>query len=227
MAVLLVWLGRTMPQGLDRILELAAGLMLIGLGLDVLRRLRKGRVHFHVHDHGDGRRHFHAHSHADEIPAHPDPNQARPPGRDRPSLDHPNLDHPSLDHAAHHHHPAHHHHHPHPHSKPLLGRAMVVGSVHGLAGSGAVVLLALQGVRSAGLAMAYLAVFGLGSILGMLIFSLVISLPLTISSRQLGRISGGLQASLEAFLGLATIAMGIWMVFLGGIPFSWFPSAIH
>ena len=95
--------------------------------------------------------------------------------------------------------------------------------MHGLAGSGAIIILALQGVRSVGLAFAYLAVFGLGSILGMVMFSLVVSLPLSISSRQLGRASGGV----ETVLGLATVAMGIWMLILGGVPFAPIQSRIH
>ena len=42
------------------------GLMLIGLGIDVLRRQLRERIHFHVHRHADGHLHFHAHSHAGE-----------------------------------------------------------------------------------------------------------------------------------------------------------------
>ena len=201
MACLLIWLGRALPPGIARALELAAGVMMIALGLDVLRRLRNRRVHFHLHQHGDGRLHLHAHSHPDEVSHDPDPCHDRR-------------------HPAHHHHHQEHH---HPHSKPLLARALLVGSVHGLAGSGAIIILALQGVRSVGLAFAYLAVFGLGSILGMVMFSLVVSLPLSISSRQLGRASGGV----ETVLGLATVAMGIWMLILGGVPFAPIQSRIH
>ena len=44
-------------------LEFIVGVMLIGLGLDVLRRLIKQRIHFHSHHHGDDIYHFHAHQH--------------------------------------------------------------------------------------------------------------------------------------------------------------------
>ena len=44
-------------------LEVLVGLMLVGLGLHVLWRLHRQRVHFHVHNHGQGP-HLHAHSHA-------------------------------------------------------------------------------------------------------------------------------------------------------------------
>ncbi|HFD80435.1 MAG TPA: urease accessory protein [Gammaproteobacteria bacterium] len=55
-----------MPQRLAQGLELAVGVMLVGLGIDVLRRVIRERIHFHVHRHDDGVRHFHAHSHAGE-----------------------------------------------------------------------------------------------------------------------------------------------------------------
>jgi cytochrome c biogenesis protein CcdA len=51
------------PERLAAGLELAVGVMLVALGADVLRRLRRDRVHFHLHAHEDGIEHFHAHSH--------------------------------------------------------------------------------------------------------------------------------------------------------------------
>jgi hypothetical protein len=44
-------------------LEFAVGIMLVLLGADVLRRMRKQRLHVHVHRHGDTVPHFHLHSH--------------------------------------------------------------------------------------------------------------------------------------------------------------------
>lgn len=52
------------PERLAAGLELAVGVMLVALGADVLWRLRRDQVHFHVHEHEDGAAHFHAHSHA-------------------------------------------------------------------------------------------------------------------------------------------------------------------
>ncbi len=51
-----------LSQQLADFLEFAVGIMLIMLGIDVLWRLYKNRIHFHVHQHGKTR-HFHAHSH--------------------------------------------------------------------------------------------------------------------------------------------------------------------
>ena len=53
------------PEQFAAFLEFTVGLMLIGLGIDVLWRLYKKRVHFHIHQH-DSVRHFHAHSHSGE-----------------------------------------------------------------------------------------------------------------------------------------------------------------
>lgn len=54
-----------MPERLAQGLEFAVGAMLVLLGGDVLRRMIRDRVHFHVHRHGP-RAHFHAHAHGDQ-----------------------------------------------------------------------------------------------------------------------------------------------------------------
>jgi ABC-type nickel/cobalt efflux system permease component RcnA len=63
---LVLLLDTVIPEALARVLEFMVGLMLIGLGIDVLQRLLRERIHFHVHRHADGQLHFHAHSHAGE-----------------------------------------------------------------------------------------------------------------------------------------------------------------
>jgi len=56
--------GKAIPSNVAQFLELAVGVMLVLLGADVLRRLLRARVHFHVHSHDGGIRHMHAHRHA-------------------------------------------------------------------------------------------------------------------------------------------------------------------
>ncbi|MDA1090173.1 MAG: urease accessory protein [Proteobacteria bacterium] len=56
-------LGAALPQDLALYLELAVGVMLIGLGADVLIRMIRQRIHFHAHRHHGGVVHFHAHGH--------------------------------------------------------------------------------------------------------------------------------------------------------------------
>lgn len=51
-------------------LEFAVGVMLIFLGLQVIYRFRKDRLHFHVHQHAGSTPHMHVHSHATDVADH-------------------------------------------------------------------------------------------------------------------------------------------------------------
>ncbi len=103
--------------------------------------------------------------------------------------------------------------HVHDHTHGLLPRALIVGSMHGLAGSAALILIAAPAMHSAPRALLYLVVFGIGSILGMVLFSVAISLPLQLSARHLSRVSGGL----EVALGVTNIALGCWIALHAGV----------
>lgn len=92
--------------------------------------------------------------------------------------------------------------------KPLL-----VGAMHGLAGSATLTLLVLTQIRSVSLGLLYLAVFGLGSTLGMLLMSGLIGLPFAVSARRISRLSFGLQA----IAGAVSIAFGLWYAYEVGI----------
>ncbi len=59
------------PVHLVQSLELIVGVMLVLLGVDVLYRLWKRRIHFHLHKHNNGVVHFHAHSHKKETQHNP------------------------------------------------------------------------------------------------------------------------------------------------------------
>lgn len=63
-----LWLGQAISPDLEHALETAVGAMLVLLGADVLRRLVRDRIHFHVHRHGADTVHVHAHSHGGEGP---------------------------------------------------------------------------------------------------------------------------------------------------------------
>jgi sulfite exporter TauE/SafE len=97
--------------------------------------------------------------------------------------------------------------HEHPHGFPA--RALIVGMVHGMAGSAALVLLSLESLRSPAWGLVYIAVFGLGSILGMAALSAAIAVPLRLSSRRLTRARDGLSAA----VGLATLILGCYIVY--------------
>lgn len=59
-------LGLSLGEGVQAALELAVGLMVAGLGCNVLWVLYRRRIHFHAHQHDGGTRHLHAHSHETE-----------------------------------------------------------------------------------------------------------------------------------------------------------------
>ena len=86
----------------------------------------------------------------------------------------------------------------------LASRALVVGGLHGMEGSGAVVLVALPALRSTGAAFLYLGLFGAGAILGMLASSLLLSLPLGFAARRWAWSTRALQLA----VGLTSVAIG-------------------
>jgi hypothetical protein len=81
--------------------------------------------------------------------------------------------------------------------------------MHGLAGSAALTLLLLTQVKSIFLGLLYLAVFGIGSTLGMLLMSGLIGLPFALSGRRLTNLNYGLQAT----AGGLSIAFGLWYAY--------------
>jgi ABC-type nickel/cobalt efflux system permease component RcnA len=88
--------------------------------------------------------------------------------------------------------------------KPFL-----VGGMHGLAGSAGVTLLVLTQIESTIVALLYLAVFGLGSIVGMLTMSALIGIPFMITSERFSALHRGLQLS----AGALSIVFGIWYAY--------------
>lgn len=104
---------------------------------------------------------------------------------------------------------------PHSHRVSLVGwKPVLVGMMHGLAGSGALTLLVLTQISSAWVGLFYVLTFGLGSILGMLLMSGLIGLPFALSSRNLTHAHQGLQTLAAIF----SIAFGIWYAFKTGPP---------
>jgi ABC-type nickel/cobalt efflux system permease component RcnA len=67
--------------------------------------------------------------------------------------------------------------HDHLHRFRLEYKSLAVGMVHGLAGSAALLLLVLATVPSFGVGMLYIVVFGIGSILGMVLLATAMSIP--------------------------------------------------
>ena len=102
----------------------------------------------------------------------------------------------------------------HSHSVSRLGwKPVLIGMMHGLAGSGALMLLVLTQISSPWLGFLYVATFGFGSIVGMLLMSGLIGLPFAFSSRKLTHLHQGLQTLAAVF----SICFGIWYAYKAAI----------
>lgn len=102
----------------------------------------------------------------------------------------------------------------HSHEVSRIGfKPLLVGAMHGLAGSGALTVLVLAQIESAILGLLYLAVFGIGSIIGMLLMSFLVGLPFALSARRLNGFNYGLQT----VAGILSIAFGLWYAYETGI----------
>ncbi len=99
------------------------------------------------------------------------------------------------------------HQHQHPHGFPL--RALFVGMMHGMAGSAAVILLALGAVTSPTQGMLYILAFGVGSIFGMALLSAIISIPLRASAQRLTWMHNGFQL----LTGTITFGLGVLVLY--------------
>jgi len=180
--------GLVIPARIGLSMELSVGLMLIVLGMmNVASFLRAAPpelrqsgveseiVHSHAHSHGEYV-HSHPHGHAPDVHPHT-PDQTPLARLDR-----------------------------------RLGklsfyqqvRPLVVGVVHGLAGSAAVALLVLTTIRDSRWALAYLLVFGVGTIAGMML----ITMSLVSAFRFLGSGREGFSRRLGIASGLISLVFG-------------------
>lgn len=105
----------------------------------------------------------------------------------------------------------------HSHAVSRLGwKPVLIGMMHGLAGSGALTLLVLTQISSSLTGFFYVATFGLGSIVGMLLMSGLIGLPFALTSRKLTHVHQRIQ-TLAAVL---SICFGLWYAYASLIGFA-------
>lgn len=101
----------------------------------------------------------------------------------------------------------------HTHVISQLGlKPVMIGMVHGLAGSGALTLLVLTQISSSLLGFFYVLTFGFGSIVGMLLMSGLIGLPFAFTSRKLTN----LHHSLQTVAAVLSICFGVWYAYKAG-----------
>ena len=155
--IVIIALRLTIPERMALLFEFAVGVMLVGLGIQVIYSFRKKKVHQHAHGHEEeAHHHFHSHSKSPEhVPEH---------------------------------------HNTHGIGKPFLRRkSYVIGLVHGMAGSAALTLLVLASIESPIAGLAYILLFGLGSVLSMGIMTVIIGLPFVMSAGRLPNLNRRIQ----------------------------------
>ena len=135
-----------------------------------------------------GRFHLHFHRHGGHTHAHP----------------HLHDDEPEIDPQTH-------------HGLKLGARSVLIGMVHGLAGSAALMLLVLSTISSPAVGLLYIAIFGIGSIGGMMLMSALVGLPLRLTAKKFTRAN----LLLRGLAGLFSVSFGLFMVyeigFVGGL----------
>ena len=94
------------------------------------------------------------------------------------------------------------------HDHQHIRRPLLMGMVHGLAGSGALTLLVVSSMSSVAQGLVFILVFGVGSILGMMLFSGLIGLPF--------RLTAGLSLRLNLWVrgvaGFISIVLGLFIM---------------
>jgi nickel/cobalt exporter len=96
-------------------------------------------------------------------------------------------------------------------------RPLVIGIVHGLAGSAAVALLVLSTIHSPAWATVYLLIFGAGTMVGMMCMTAVMAVPLAYAGNRFGSLSRVFSVA----SGVVSVCFGFFLVyqlgFLGGL----------
>jgi ABC-type nickel/cobalt efflux system permease component RcnA len=93
----------------------------------------------------------------------------------------------------------------HVHEHGFRWRTLLVGLMHGMAGSAALLVLTVSQASSPAVGLGYVALFGIGSMIGMGVLSTVIAVPLAVSARWLTWANRGLQGA----VGVVTVAIGL------------------
>lgn len=101
-----------------------------------------------------------------------------------------------------------------------LLRPLAIGLVHGLAGSAAVALLVLSMIRSPAWAVAYLVVFGLGTVVGMMLMTTAMAIPMALTGMRWTKY-------LTVASGLVSVCFGLFLVYQIGFVDGLFTSHVH
>jgi high-affinity nickel-transport protein len=169
-------------------------LTLTGMGRVLRDAIAPGRPlleHAHAHGH-DLAVHDHAHAHGDYVHRHAHGHDARDHGHAADQTPLARLDR-GLG------------------TLPLYQwlRPLVVGIVHGLAGSAAVALLVLAAVRDPTWAITYLLLLGVGTVAGMMLITVALAAPFAFSWSRLPRFNWQLRVA----SGLISLGFGLLLIY--------------
>jgi high-affinity nickel-transport protein len=194
--------GVVIPPKLGLSMEFAVGIMLVLLGILTLTGMGRAVGAAHAHAGVPGGHaldlHDHLHTHGDYVHQHP---HGHGPGTHGHAEEHTPL--ARLDRSG-------------------LGRIafyewlrpFAVGLVHGLAGSAAVALMVLSIIREPLAALGYLLLFGLGTIVGMMLITLILSAPFAFTAVNLPKFNWRLRVA----SGLVSFVFGVVLIY--GIGFA-------
>jgi sulfite exporter TauE/SafE len=124
-----------------------------------------------------------------------------------------------------HEHGSHAHVHPHLHEKGVKDephmhhglsfspRPLVIGMIHGLAGSAALMLLVIPTIESRPMGLLYIVIFGIGSIGGMMLMSFLVGLPFTLTALRFNRFN----YLLQSVAGLISVGLGLYIIYEKGV----------
>ncbi|MDT7807777.1 MAG: hypothetical protein QOJ70_1590 [Acidobacteriota bacterium] len=103
------------------------------------------------------------------------------------------------------------------HGLGLGPRPLLVGMIHGLAGSAALMLLVLSTISSPLVGLLYIIIFGIGSVGGMMLMSALFGLPVYLTAARFTRVN----LAVRGLAGLFSLSLGLFMVyeigFVGGL----------
>lgn len=99
--------------------------------------------------------------------------------------------------------------HDHEHPTKLPYRTLLIGMIHGMAGSAALLVLTAQTVQSPIVGFGYVVLFGIGSVFGMAVLSAVIAIPMTYTARALTWAN----RSIQGVVAVWTLALGSYVIY--------------
>lgn len=99
------------------------------------------------------------------------------------------------------------------HGLKFSPRSIVIGMVHGLAGSAALMLIVVPTIESKIVGLLYIIIFGIGSIGGMMIMSFLVGLPFHLTASKFNRLNTVLQGT----AGVVGILFGLFIMYEKGI----------